>query len=558
MKKLLTLKKSFVFFLAILTLFALLVFSALANLTRTIEHLKETQALQSRATALANEFKDHAQALTRDAMAFVATEQPEFEERYNHRIAVLQGKALNPDGTTVPLLAKLERAGFSKDEMATLKKAYGKTTELIKVQINAMNTAKGLVDDGQGGLKIALPAPLLAKVMLFGQQYISAAADMVRDIDDFNIMQSNRFSQQAEAAEAASQRAYQIAILVLVLLIVCSGVALFTLFRSIKKPLDQGVVLAQKLAAGDLTATIHVRRRDELGSLQTALNGIGQSLQKVISDVRDRSTQIASASRQLSDGNVNLSERTRSQAASLQQTASALEELAGTVRQNTDNAHLARTLVSEASSSAVRGSKEVQKVVDTMHAIGQSTGKMTDIVGVIDSIAFQTNILALNAAVEAARAGQQGRGFAVVAAEVRNLAQRSATSAKEIGILIRQSTTQMQQGGQLADNAGRAMDDIVMSVKKANDLMAEITSASEEQANGIDQVTQAVNQMDVITQHNALLVHEAASATLNQQEQADGLEATVAQFKLDTITDRHELPYSELPKTFNAVSTAYI
>ncbi len=534
MKKLLTLKRSFIVFLAILTLFSLLVFSALQNLTRATKHLKDTHFGQTHATALANEFKEHAQALTRDAMAYVATEQPEFEASYLHRTAVTQGKAPGSDGTTTPLLSKFEQANFSNDEMTALKSAYAKTAELAKVQITAMNTAKGLVDDGQGGLKVALPAPLLAKALLFGQQYTTAAAEVARDIDDFNIMQSNRFSLQAQAADLASQRAYDNAVSALILLLICSAAALFMLFKSIKTPLDQGVRLARQLAAGDLTANITVVRRDELGSLLNALNGIGQGLQQVVIDVRQRSTQIASASRQLSEGNTDLSGRIREQAASLQQTAATMDELAVAVRHNTENAHLAATLVTQTSSSAVQGSLEVKKAVDAIHAVRHSSSKMTDIVSVINSIAFQTNILALNAAVEAARAGQQGRGFAVVAVEVRNLAQRSAASAKEIAALITHSIAQMEMSGKLADGAGSAMDDIILSVKKVSNIVGDIASASEEQASGIHQVTQTLNQMDAITRKNVNIVQEAEHATLHQEEQADGLETAVAKFTLET------------------------
>ena len=533
MKKLFTLKKGFIFFLAVLTLFSLLLLSALQNLTRTVDHLKLTQASRSQATELANEFKNYTQFLTRDAMAFVATEQPEFEESYKHYWAIIMGTALDSQGKSTPLLNKFNDIAFASHEMATLKSAYEKMTALAKVQVTAMNTAKGLVDDGQGGLKVALPDPLLAKVMLFGQEYTHSAAQVARDIDDFIIMQSNRFSDDVQTASTASENAYYAAVSALILLLLCSAVALFALFKSIKKPLDQGVRLARQLAAGDLTAKIAVERQDELGNLLFSLNGIGHGLHEVISDVRARTVQIAWDSRQISNGNIDLSERTREQAASLQETAAAMEELSATVNQNTDSTRQANSLVSQASSSAVRGNQEVQKVVDIMHAIRHSSSKMAEIVGVINGIAFQTNILALNAAVEAARAGQQGRGFAVVAAEVRNLAQRSAASAKEIGLLISQSITQVDQGGRLVEQAGSAMEEIVTSVKKVTDIMSEIASASDEQASGIYQVTLAVSQMDAITQKNAALVHEAASATRNQQVQADGLEALLDRFTLE-------------------------
>ena len=532
MNTMFTLKKSFIGFLVVLVFLALLTFSALQNLSRSIQRLQDIEDKREHATTLATEFQNYNQYLTRDAMAFVATEQPEFEESHAGYLAVLQGQAIDSDGRAEPMLHKFEAAALTRDELNTVRSAYDKTLELAKIQLTAMNTAKGLVDDGKGGLKVALPDPLLAKVMLFSQQYTQAAADVARDIDDFNIMQTNRFTTQIEEAGADSQRAQYVALSALTLLLLCSAIALFALYRSIKRPLDQGVELARRLAHGDLTARTDVVRQDEMGHLLSALNGIGSGLTQTVYAVRERTVQIAAASRQISGGNMDLAQHAREQAGQLQETAAAMEQLAVTVRHNTDSAGYANTLSSQASDCAVRGSDEVQKVIDSMQDIRQSSGKMADIVRVINGIAFQTNILALNAAVEAARAGQHGRGFAVVASEVQSLAQRSATSAKEIEQLIRHSVEQIDAGARGVDSASNAMREIVTSVEKVRGIMKSIASASAEQSSGIDQVTQAVGTLDTITQQNARLVQEAANATLAQQKQVEALEETVERFTL--------------------------
>ncbi|MHB1086082.1 MAG: methyl-accepting chemotaxis protein, partial [Thiobacillus sp.] len=255
----------------------------------------------------------------------------------------------------------------------------------------------------------------------------------------------------------------------------------------------------------------------------------------IISQVRTGTETIAVASREIASGNADLSNRTESQASSLEETASSMEQLTSTVRQNAENARQANQLVGSTADVAVKGGRVVGQVVDTMASIKDSSRKIADIIGVIDGIAFQTNILALNAAVEAARAGEQGRGFAVVAAEVRNLAQRSAGAAKEIKALIEDSVGKVDAGGKLVDEAGKTMDEIVNSVKRVTDIMSEIAAASQEQSAGIEQVNQAVGQMDEMTQQNAALVEQAAAAAESLQDQAGQLAQAVSAFKLDEM-----------------------
>ncbi len=307
----------------------------------------------------------------------------------------------------------------------------------------------------------------------------------------------------------------------------------FSLIRAIVRPLDKAVKLARAVAEGDLTQRIEVHSTDEIGQLMQALHDMNDSLVRVVGQVRSGTDTVSTATTQIAAGNLDLSSRTEEQAASLEETASSMEQLTSTVKQNAENARQANQLVSSTADVAVKGGQVVSQVVDTMASIKDSSYKIADIIGVIDGIAFQTNILALNAAVEAARAGEQGRGFAVVASEVRNLAQRSAGAAKEIKSLIDDSVSKVDAGGKLVDEAGKTMGEVVTSVKHVTDIMGEIAAASQEQSAGIEQVNQAIAQMDEVTQQNAALVEQAAAAAESLQEQASQLAQAVSVFKLD-------------------------
>jgi methyl-accepting chemotaxis protein len=306
----------------------------------------------------------------------------------------------------------------------------------------------------------------------------------------------------------------------------------YLLTRSIVLPLRRAVQVAQTVAAGDLSTHFDACATDETGQLLLALKEMNDSLKNIVGQVRSGTETIATASTQIASGNQDLSIRTEQQAGSLEETASSMEEITATVRENGNNARNANKLAASASDVAVRGGVVVAQVIDTMGQINESARKIVDIIGVIDGIAFQTNILALNAAVEAARAGEQGRGFAVVASEVRNLAQRSATAAKEIKTLIGTSVEKVELGSQLVNQAGSTMDDIVASVKRVTDIMAEIASATEEQDSGIEQINQAITEMDATTQQNAALVEQAAAAAESLQNQAGALAQMVSVFKL--------------------------
>jgi len=317
------------------------------------------------------------------------------------------------------------------------------------------------------------------------------------------------------------------------------GAALFIGFicallitRSVTRPMNEAVRIAQTVADGDLSSVIKVDRKDETGQLLAALKTMNDGLIRLVGDVRVTTQSIAVASREIASGNMDLSSRTEEQASSLEETASSMEELTSTVRQNADNARQANKLALDASEVAARGGQAVSEVVETMSSINDSSRKIVDIIGVIDSIAFQTNILALNAAVEAARAGEQGRGFAVVASEVRSLAQRSAGAAKEIKTLIGDSVERIRTGSTLVNQAGVTMKGVVDGIRRVTDIMGEISVASSEQTDGIEQIGQAVMQMDQVTQQNAALVEQAAAAADALQGQAAHLVQLVGMFRL--------------------------
>ncbi len=303
-------------------------------------------------------------------------------------------------------------------------------------------------------------------------------------------------------------------------------------YRSMVKPLTGMRREIQRLSASDLTSRIDSGRLEEISGILNALRVLQVNLRWAIGQIKESTDIVTTGASEIASGNADLSQRTESQSSSLEETASSMEELTSTVRQNADNARQANQLVVSTAGIAAKGGVVVGQVVDTMASIKDSSRKIADIIGVIDGIAFQTNILALNAAVEAARAGEQGRGFAVVASEVRNLAQRSAGAAKEIKALIEDSVGKVDTGGKLVDEAGRTMDEIVTSVKRVTDIMSEIAAASSEQSAGIEQVNQAVEQMDQMTQQNAALVEEAAAAAESLHDQAGKLSQLVETFKL--------------------------
>ena len=414
--------------------------------------------------------------------------------------------------------AKLQNLGLNDAEKKVLNDIAALQTDVDAAFKEAMGQIMAF--NAEGAAKV-----IAGRIDPLNQQTLAALNKLVD-------LQQQAVSDFKEGSNKADRN---LTMWMVVLAAVAVGVGILcalVITKSITGPLSGAVEVAQKVAAGELTSQVTVEGKDETSELLQALKDMNDSLVKTVGQVRASTDTITTASHEIASGNADLSARTESQASSLEETAASMENLTSTVKQNADNARQANQLAVSASSVAEKGGQVVSQVVDTMGSIKQSSTKIVDIIGVIDGIAFQTNILALNAAVEAARAGEQGRGFAVVASEVRSLAQRSAAAAKEIKSLIDDSVDKVDAGGRLVDEAGQTMDLIVTSIKQVADIMGEITAATLEQSHGIEEVNAAIGQMDEMTQQNAALVEEAAAAAESMQEQADKLCQAVSIFKL--------------------------
>ena len=368
---------------------------------------------------------------------------------------------------------------------------------------------------------------------ILDESFTPTAKAYQESVQQLVAMQQAHIARMAQGIDATARFGTTLIALLTAGSVLLGALASWLLTRGIVRPIREAVALAETVASGDLTRRIESDARDETGALLRALRHMNDSLVNIVGQVRSGTDTISGASSEIAAGNLDLSARTEQQASALEQTAASMEELTGTVRQNADNARQANQLAQTASSVAVDGGAVVSQVIATMGSINASSRKIVDIIGVIDGIAFQTNILALNAAVEAARAGEQGRGFAVVASEVRTLAQRSAAAAKEIKTLIGDSVGKVDAGTRLVDQAGATMEQVVESIRRVTDIMAEITHASAEQTGGIEQVNAAIGQMDEATQQNAALVEESAAAAGAMQEQAAKLAQVVGVFKVE-------------------------
>ena len=403
-----------------------------------------------------------------------------------------------------------------------------------QLSMNLVRRYRSYIDDGVDTMVEALRSEDYSTFYMVNNEYgtprSAAFIEAIAQFDKYIADQQRETIEQAEANFKLAMIAVGVAVVLALLLMVLARI-LFG--RLVVRPLVEAGQHFDKIAAGDLTGRVEVRSHNEIGQLFAALKRMQESLTRTVSTVRRGVDEITVGSREISAGNTDLSSRTEEQAASLEETAASMEELASTVKQNADNARQANQLAASASDVAERGGSAVSEVVNTMEGISASSRKISEIVSVIDGIAFQTNILALNAAVEAARAGEQGKGFAVVAGEVRSLAQRSAQAAKEIKGLIEDLVSKVGAGSQQVQRAGATMQEIVASVKRVTDIMGEISAASEEQSSGIDQVNRAVSQMDEVTQQNAALVEEAAAAAGSLQEQAQRLAEAVSVFKIN-------------------------
>ncbi|MBB2483664.1 MCP four helix bundle domain-containing protein [Mitsuaria sp. WAJ17] len=457
--------------------------------------------------------------------------------------------------------AKAELGDASRGMMSTLimtneeqvKKELASVESLLQSHEKSMAALEQLVSDDEGRAALKAMSEVRGKFMPAQAGFVKLVAEGDKDqatlkflfsvralqvkylalMDKFVETQNKQMHEAGADAQALASRS----ITVIAVLAACATVASVLISvmvsRGIVGPLKGAVAVARKVASGNLSSSIEVRGQDETSQLLEALAEMNEGLKQIVGKVRDGTESIASASAEIASGNMDLSSRTETQAAALEQTKHSMNELTETVRRNARNAHQANELAQQASQVAHEGGEVVSRVVSTMGSIDASSKKIVDIISVIDGIAFQTNILALNAAVEAARAGEQGRGFAVVASEVRSLAQRSAGAAKEIKSLISDSVEKVAQGSQLVQQAGSTMDGVVASVRRMTTVIGEISVASESQTEGIERVTRTIHEMDQSTQQNAALVEQAAAAADSMKSQADSLEQVVSLFQLD-------------------------
>ena len=484
----------------------------------------------------------------------------EMRNNVSDRIASLRVLTLMTD----PADMEPEMVKF-KEQTRKYEEAQKKLSALFAV--HASDKEKALLAQIKESEGLAMPAIAKASELYLSNNAMDATRVMIREVrpvqkkwtdalDQLAALEEKQNAQSKADAESEFVNARNFMIGMLVAAVAMGIAAAWVISRSLRKQLGgepaYTAQIAASIAHGDLAVAIETEESDR-GSLLVEMKEMRNSLVGIVQQVRRGTETIGTASREIAAGNIDLSSRTELQASSLEKTASAMEELTSTVKQNADNARQANALAATASDVARKGGEVVSQVVGTMGEINSSASKISDIIGVIDGIAFQTNILALNAAVEAARAGEQGRGFAVVASEVRNLAQRSAAAAKEIKTLIGDSVEKVERGSKLVGQAGVTMDEVVTSVKRVTDIMSEIANASAEQSAGIEQVNLSIIEMDSMTQQNAALVEEAAAAAQSLQDQASELARVVSIFKLSEGEQYQAEAAAAAPATGTAV-----
>ncbi|MFJ5427942.1 methyl-accepting chemotaxis protein [Pectobacterium actinidiae] len=473
------------------------------------------------------------------------------------------------------LLLLLKSESEINKQLALNKERSGKISELMEYLNQSVNDDKSVAvlrDISDIRRDFLGSANKLSSLVVAGntdaaaEEYFNVTrvtqAKYTSKVNEFIDIQDDKMSSSAQAVGES----YKNALMVLATIIIISALAgliiASLITRSVTQPIQEALGVAENVAKGDLTTEIYTERKDETGQLLSALNNMNSSLRQIVSQVRDGAETISSAASQIAAGNQDLSARTEEQASSLEETASSMEQLTSTIRNTADNTTQATDLAASASETVKKSGAMMETVTQEMRGIRDSSQRMAEIIGVIDGIAFQTNILALNAAVEAARAGEQGRGFAVVASEVRALAQRSATAAKEIKELIDDSFKKVQDGMGLVEETGVTMNSLVTNVQGVTGIISEIAQASREQSDGINQINLAVGQIDTTTQQNAALVEESAAAALSLQEQANSLARTVSVFNLGAsyksagLSRKAEAPALAAPKSIRTEKTS--
>ncbi|MBI2744254.1 MAG: MCP four helix bundle domain-containing protein [Burkholderiales bacterium] len=494
----------------IISLTVLIAFAALRSARLQAESESTVRALNSRVN-LASSWAGLTEANAARTVAMILTFDPGVESRMGEDIKATTARISK-------VQQSIEAMDLSAEEKAQMDKIANHRKSMIDVR-NQAQKAKA-AGDSEGAQKIV------------NEQYTPAVNAYVATLHELVALEERAEKSYTEEVALARGLTIKIAGIAVAVILAAILAGAMVLIRSIREPLREANELASRIAQGDLSARIDTSRGDEFGDLMKSLARMNDSLAQMVQQVRQSTDSIATASAEIATGNHDLSVRTEQTSSNLQSTASAMEELTSTVSHSADNARQASQLASSASTVAQKGGTVVQEVVATMGEINASSKKISDIIGVIDGIAFQTNILALNAAVEAARAGEQGRGFAVVAGEVRSLAGRSAEAAKEIKALINTSVQKVDSGARLVGQAGDTMNEIVQSVRRVADVISEITAAAGEQSTGIAQVNTSIANLDQMTQQNAALVEQSAAAAQSMREQADQLAQAVAVFKL--------------------------
>jgi methyl-accepting chemotaxis protein len=484
-----------------------------------------TQAVQQRTSTLGTDIFERAEALSALERALAAREIAVRDLASQEDVTIVMGEIKRFKATQATLKqideALAAQVASDTDAVALLARLGAVRAEQQKVVEAVLNHA--LTGNPAEASKTARTGlvPLVDR--------------SAKVLDDLHALFDRRAKDQVAQAQAEAQRATWLVVAVMAVVVLAGGLLAWRMATGIARPMRQAITAAQAITGGDLTHPVDATGRDEAADMLRALQAMQQALLRLVGEVRAGVESVSTAAGEIAAGNADLSQRTEEQASSLQQTAASMEELSGTVKSSTDTAQEASRMASSASTAAQRGGEVVDQVVTTMQHISAASRQIADIIGVIDGIAFQTNILALNAAVEAARAGEQGRGFAVVAGEVRSLAQRSAEAAKQIKVLIGASVDKVESGARQVQEAGGAMTEIVAQVRRVSEMIAALSDASAEQSAGIGQIGEAVTQLDRVTQQNAALVEQSAAAAESLRDQAQRLTEVVGSFRVAAV-----------------------
>ena len=545
--------------LAIIAVLVVLLGGAVHRLEKASEAVTHANEARYSSYLLADELRQSSDDLTRLVRTYTVTGDPKWAAQYQEVLDIRNGVQPRPNGyekiywdfraadmaaskgtgPAVALADLMKRAGFSAAELGKLDDAAALSSALVKTEVVAMDLVKRHLEASANGTAQEGDTDLAsARAMVHDAQYHANKAKIMQPVDEFLVLLDQRTQGAIANAQARKMRWFYVTAVLSFCLLGTLVLVFWYVYQQVNASLRRAIRSADTMASGDLSQPVPIRGLREVATMLQAMQTMQDGLVQVVRKVRQGSEALSLASTEIAQGNNNLSERTEQQASALEETAASMEQLSSTVQHNADSAREANQLVIEASNIAAQGGSVVSQVVQTMKGINQASHQISNIISVIDGIAFQTNILALNAAVEAARAGEQGRGFAVVASEVRSLAGRSAEAAKEIKTLIQSSVDRVDEGNVLVDKAGATMAQVVAAIDRVTHLMGEISEASKEQAQGVSQVGEAIQQMDQVTQQNAALVEEMAAEAVSLRTQATALVQVVEVFHIGGHGDK--------------------